>query len=261
MAKRRQQTSLKAPYLKRILLQADKVKDWDSYPWNLPLFRERDFELAFSTPITVIVGENGTGKSTLLEAIGALAGYDEAGGGKGYRPVDHSTAIDKSGAALADAFRAHWLPKVTSGWFFRAESFFTVARYLDEAAREPLSGPPPDFLSWSHGEGFMRFFEERCSRQGLYILDEPESALSPTRQIELLKLLGRMDRSGIAQVIMATHSPLLMACPNARLLRISRFGLDEADFRDTEHFRMMREFCTDPEAFMTEALEDDREDQ
>ncbi|MFD1982365.1 AAA family ATPase [Mesorhizobium newzealandense] len=256
MAYRKQLTRLKAPYLKRILLDPARVEDWEKYPWNLPLFRGRDFELEFTTPITIIVGENGTGKSTLLEAIGALAGYDEAGGGKGYRPVDHSSAIDKSGAALADTFRGHWLPKVTAGWFFRAESFYSVARYLDQAALES-GGAPPDFLSWSHGEGFIRFFEERCRRQGIYILDEPESALSPSRQIELLKMLRRMDQSGTAQVIMATHSPLLMACPGARLFRISRFGLDPTDFSDTDHFRMMRDFCTDPQAFMEEALRED----
>ncbi|PBB18754.1 AAA family ATPase [Mesorhizobium sp. WSM4313] len=253
MAARKQLTRLKAPYLKRILLEPSRVADWEQYPWNLPIFHTREFEFEFTSAITVIVGENGTGKSTLLEAIGALAGYDEAGGGKGYRPVDHSIAIDKSGAGLADSFRCHWLPKVTAGWFFRAESFYSVARYLDEAARES-GGTPPDFLSWSHGEGFIRFFEERCRRQGIYILDEPESALSPTRQIELLKLLQRMEQSGTAQVIMATHSPLLMACPNARLFRIGRFGLDLIDFQDTDHFRMMRDFCSDPGMFMEEAL-------
>ncbi|MER8433935.1 AAA family ATPase [Mesorhizobium caraganae] len=258
MAYRKQLTRLKAPYLKRILLDPERVADWEKYPWNLPLFRGQEFSLEFNTPITIIVGENGTGKSTLLEAIGALAGYDEAGGGKGYMPVDHSHAIDKSGAGLANSFRCHWLPKVTAGWFFRAESFYSVARYLDEAARES-GGTPPDFLSWSHGEGFIRFFEERCRRQGIYILDEPESALSPSRQIELLKMLRRMDQSGTAQVIMATHSPLLMACPGARLFRISRFGLDPTDFSDTDHFRMMRDFCTDPQAFMEEALQEDNE--
>ncbi|MEO5757791.1 MAG: AAA family ATPase [Mesorhizobium sp.] len=258
MAYRKQLTRLKAPYLRRILIEPERVGDWEKYPWNLPLFRGHEFQLEFTTPITVIVGENGTGKSTLLEAIGALAGYDEAGGGKGYMPVDHSSAIDKSGAALANTLRAHWLPKVTAGWFFRAESFYSVARYLDQAALEdPFKPPPPDFLSWSHGEGFIRFFEERCSRQGIYILDEPESALSPSRQLELLKMLRRMDQSGTAQVIMATHSPLLMACPGARLFRISRFGLDPTDFEDTDHFRMMRDFCTDPRSFMEEALRED----
>ena len=93
---------------------------------------------------------------------------------------------------LASAFRASWLPKVTNGWFFRAESFFSVARYLDEAAIGMPGPPPPDFLSHSHGEGFLRFFEERCHRQGIYIFDEPESALSPSRQMEFLKLMRRI---------------------------------------------------------------------
>jgi predicted ATPase len=256
VAYRKQLTRLKAPYLKRILIDPARVADREKYPWNLPLFRGHEFLVEFTTPITIIVGENGTGKSTLLEAIGALAGYDEAGGGKGYRPVDHSIAIDKSGAALANTFRG--LPKVTAGRFFRAESFYSVARYLDQAALEdPFKPPPPDFLSWSHGEGFIRFFEERCRRQGIYILDEPESALSPSRQIELLKMLRRMDQSGTAQVIMATHSPLLMACPGARLFRISRFGLDPTDFSDTDHFRMMRNLCNDPDGFLAEALYED----
>jgi predicted ATPase len=258
VAARKQLTRLKAPYLKRILLEPSRVADWEQYPWNLPIFRDRGFEFEFPSAITIIVGENGTGKSTLLEAIGALAGYDEAGGGKGYMPVDHSRAVDKSGAALGATLRAHWLPKVTAGWFFRAESFYSVSRYLDQAALD-VGAAPPDFLSWSHGEGFIRFFEERCRRQGIYILDEPESALSPTRQIELLKLLQRMEQSGTAQVIMATHSPLLMAYPNARLFRISRFGLDPIDFQDTDHFRMMRDFCSDPQMFMEAALRDDDE--
>ena len=138
------------------------------------------FDLKFDRAITIIVGENGTGKSTLLEAIAALAGYDRAGGGKGY-PADRARprAGEPTAAGLADALRAAWLPKLTNGWFFRAESFFTVARYLDDAAREPFSGPPPDYLAHSHGEGFLRFFEERCRRQGLFIFDEPELALSP----------------------------------------------------------------------------------
>ena len=139
-----------------------------------------------------------------------LAGFDEAGGGKGYRSVDHSNALEVMGGELSEALRASWLPKITNGWFFLAESFFSVARYLDEAARDAFSGgPPPDFLSHSHGEGFMRFFEERCQRQGIFIFDEPESALSPARQMEFLKLMRRMEESTICQVVMATHSPML----------------------------------------------------
>jgi predicted ATPase len=115
-----------------------------------------EFTLVFECPITVIVGENGAGKSTLLEGIAAMAGYDDAGGGKGYMPVDHSTAVEATGGRLALALRASWLPKITSGWFFKAESFFSVARYLDRAAIEAGTAPP-DFLSHSHGEGFLRF--------------------------------------------------------------------------------------------------------
>jgi predicted ATPase len=254
LAYRKQITRLKAPYLKRVILEADRVEDWSAYPFDLPLFRDRAFTLEFTNEITIIVGENGSGKSTLLEAIAALAGYDEAGGGKGYMPVDHSQAVDRSGQSLGGALRAHWLPRVTTGWFFRAESFYSVARYLDRAALD-AGGAPPDFLSWSHGEGFIRFFEERCQRQGVYFLDEPESALSPRRQIELLRLLGRMRESGQAQVVMATHSPLLMACPGARLLEITRGGIVEADLRDLDHFRMMRAFCADPDGFIYDALE------
>jgi predicted ATPase len=184
-----------------------------------------------------------------------LAGYDEAGGGKGYRPVDHSRAVEVMGGRLSKALRASWLPKITNGWFFRAESFFSVARYLDGAALD-AGDVPPDFLSHSHGEGFLRFFKERCQRQGIFIFDEPESALSPTRQIEFLKLLRRMDESRINQVIMATHSPMLMAYPGARLLRLSKYGLDPVTIEDTEHFRIMREFWTGPAEFIRTMLEE-----
>ena len=247
-------SKLPAPFLKRVWLDDAKVENREAYPFCLPIF-QNGFELAFDHAITIIVGENGTGKSTILEGIAALAGYDEAGGGKGYRAVDHSRAIEAMGGRLGDALRASWLPKITNGWFFRAESFFSVARYLDEVAIEPGSGgTPPDFLSHSHGEGFLRFFEERCQRQGIFIFDEPESALSPSRQIEFLKLLRRMDRSGICQVIMATHSPMLMAYPGARLLRLSKYGLEPVTVEDTDHYRLMREFWSDPKAFMDTML-------
>ena len=251
--KRNRPINLPAPYLKRIWLDASLVDDAQAYPFCLP-FLQHDFELAFDHAITIIVGENGTGKSTLLEGIAELAGYDGAGGGKGYRPVDHSSALEVMGGDLSDALRASWLPRITKGWFFRAESFFSVARYLDEAAIGTPGPPPPDFLSHSHGEGFLRFFNERCQRQGLYIFDEPESALSPARQIEFLKLMQRMDQAGYCQVIMATHSPILMAYPNATLLRLSKYGLEPVHVQDTDHFKSMREFCQDPKGFVEAAL-------
>jgi len=112
----------------------------------------------------------------------------------------------------------------------------------------------PDFLSHSHGEGFLRFFEERCQRQGIFIFDEPESALSPARQMEFLKLMRRMEQSTICQVVMATHSRMLMAYPNARLLRLSKYGLEEVTVAD--QYKVMREFCSDPVGFVEAVVEE-----
>ena len=253
MARRRwREVNLPAPYLKRLWLDPARIPDRKAYPFCLP-FLSDDFELQFERAITIIVGENGTGKSTLLEGIAVLAGYDEAGGGKGYMPVDHSGAIEEMGGKLSEALRASWLPRITRGWFFRAESFFSVARYLDVAAIEGM-GVPPDFLSHSHGEGFLRSFNERCQRQGIFIFDEPESALSPARQIEFLKLMRRMEDIGHCQIIMATHSPMLMAYPNATLLRLTKYGLEPTTVESTDHFRTVREFFEDPESFVAAAI-------
>ena len=247
-SRKKRDINLPAPYLKQLWLDPASIPDRDAYPFCLPFLHD-DFELRFDRAITIIVGENGTGKSTLLEGIAALAGYDGAGGGKGYRTVDHSNALEVMGGELSEALRASWLPRITKGWFFRAETFFSVARYLDAAGS--LSA---DFLSYSHGEGFLRFFNERCQRQGIYIFDEPESALSPARQMEFLKLMRRMDDIGHCQVIMATHSPMLMAYPDATLLRLSKYGLEPVRVQDTDHFRSMQEFCQDPRGFVEAAL-------
>jgi predicted ATPase len=254
-SRKKRDINLPAPYLKRLWLDPSRVPDREAYPFCLPFLHD-DFALTFDRAITIIVGENGTGKSTLLEGIAVLAGYNEAGGGKGYMTVDHSNAIEVMGGDLSKALRASWLPRITKGWFFRAESFFSVARYLDEAARDGGGGLGPDYLSHSHGEGFLRFFNERCQKQGIYIFDEPESALSPPRQIEFLKLLRMMDLSGHCQVIMATHSPLLMAYPNATLLRLSKDGLEPTTVRDTDHFKTLREFFEDPKAFVEVAIKE-----
>jgi predicted ATPase len=253
-SKRNRVIKMPAPYLKRVWIDPARVDERSAYPFCLPFLGD-EFELGFDRAFTIIVGENGTGKSTLLEGIAVLAGFDEAGGGKGYRPVDHSMAIEETGGTLSEALRASWLPKITNGWFFRAESFFSVARYLDQAARED-GERGPDFLSHSHGEGFLRFFEERCQRQGLFIFDEPESALSPARQIEFLKLMRRMEEIGHCQIIMATHSPMLMAYPGARLLRLTKYGLEQVGVKDTDHYKVMREFCEDPKGFVEAVFEE-----
>ncbi len=252
MARRRKQEStLPAPYLKRVWLDPAKIDNPKSYPFVLPFLKD-GFELDFESRITVIAGENGVGKSTLLEALAALAGFGIEGGNRDHVRSHNDDLLPEDGDTLAIALKAGWLPKVTYGWFFRAESFFSIARYLDEAG----DGAGPDFLSHSHGEGFMRFFEERCNRPGLYIFDEPESALSPARQLEFLKLLRMMHQSEKCQVIMATHSPILMALPEAKLLRMAKYGLEPVLLEDTDHYRLWREFCVSPADFVDSMLDD-----
>ena len=225
---------------------ADKpAVDRDQYPFNIPLFGDPAFEIRFEKPVTILVGENGSGKSTLLEAIAVLAGFSEGGGGYGHMAVERSDISGSDGGLLVDALRAAWLPKVGRGFFFRAETFFTLARYVDQAAFDSNAGRP-DYLSWSHGEGFLHFFEERADQQGIYIFDEPESALSPSRQFEFLKLLRRIQRANNSQVIMATHSPILMALPDADLWQISPLGIEPVQLEDTSHYRLYREFTQYP---------------
>lgn len=257
MPRARRSPSLNAPYLRRVWLDPDLVPSAARlrYPFGLSLFAD-GFDLSFETPVTIIVGENGTGKSTLLEAIAVLIGFDEAGGGAGYRPVDHSKAIEATGGELAAALRSSWLPRMSKGWFFKAESFFSVARYVDEAALS-AGGVPPDFLSHSHGEGFLRFFDERCRWPGVYIFDEPESALSPLRQLAFLRLLRRMDLSGKAQVILATHSPILMTYPGASLLAVGGRGLAATTMEDTSHYRLLQSFVRSPSRFVDRVLGED----
>ena len=255
MASRRNRPiNLPAPYLKRIWLEPSRITNREAYPFCLPLLRD-DFELGFDRAITIIVGENGTGKSTLLEGIAVLAGFNEAGGAKGYmtgRPFgcarsNGRTAFDGASRKLAaeDHRRRLVLP--------RRELLFGREISGQGGAGRP-SAPPPDFLSHSHGEGFLRFFEERCQRQGIFIFDEPESALSPSRQIEFLKLMRRMENIGHCQIIMATHSPMLMAYPNATLLRLTKYGLEPVTVKDTDHYKVMREFCEDPAGFVEAAM-------
>lgn len=251
MARGGSRIKLPPPYLRRVWMpesagDADKpVVDRDLYPFNIPLFGDPAFEIRFEKPVTILVGENGSGKSTLLEAIAVLAGFSEGGGGYGHRAVDRSTISGTDGGVLADALRAAWLPKIGNGFFFRAETFFSLARYVDQAAYD-AGFSPPDYLSWSHGEGFLGFFEERADRQGIYIFDEPESALSPSRQFDFLKLLRRIQRANNSQVIMATHSPILMALPDADLWQISPFGIEPVRLEDTAHYKLYREFLLYP---------------
>ena len=242
---RHQRRTLRPPYLRRVWLNEEASYDRATYPYCLPLFRDGNFELVLDRPIAIIAGENGVGKSTLLEGIAVLAGFNESGGGPGYHAVDNSKALEIGGGELARSLKASWLPKISQGWFFRAESFFSVARYLDE-----MGSPSANFLSYSHGEGFIRFFEERCGRPGIFIFDEPESALSPKRQFDFLRLLSRMEAANQSQILIVTHSPIIMGYPGAQLMRMTRYGLNPVELQNTEHFQILREFVSDPDGMI-----------
>lgn len=241
-------TDLPAPHLRRLWLDGNLSERGEGYPFNLPILSDPDFGLDLDQPGTIIAGENGTGKSTLIEAIATLAGFSDLGGGEGYRGASDQDGRDRSGATLAGAMRAGWLPKVTRGWFFRADTFFSVSQALMAA------GAPGGYLAASHGEGVLMLLGERLAGQGLYLLDEPESALSPARQKTLLRLLAEVQQSARAQVIMATHSPILMAVPGADLRLVRRGALVPVDVTETPHFRLYREFALDPATFVEDAL-------
>ncbi len=244
MTRKQRPTSLPPPYLKRVWLPreaADDGLDWDSYPLSLPIIQSGGLDLTFDKPVTIFIGENGSGKSTLLEAIATMAEFSDSGGASGMRAVQTSSVSGEDGGRLGEMLKAAWLPQVKRGWFFRAETFFSVARYLDD-----VGSPRAGYLRASHGEGFLSFFEERFSEQGLFILDEPESALSPAKQFEFLKLLRQMQRANNCQIIMATHSPILMALPDADLWQIQPFGVRPIGLEETAHFKIYREFILYP---------------
>lgn len=244
MAKRNRQSSLPPPFLKRVWLPDEywqSAKESDEYPFSLPLVRSGAIDIRFERPVTTLVGENGSGKSTLLEAIAVMAGFDERGGAQGMRAVRESSSSGGDAGTLGELLRGAWLPQIRQGWFFRAETFHAVATYLDDSGSLHAN-----FLSASHGEGFLQFFEERLERQGLFILDEPEAALSPAKQFDFLKLLRRMQRADNCQVIMATHSPILMALPDADLWHIDSFAIRPTTLEETPHFRLYKEFMLYP---------------
>jgi len=235
---------LSAPFLKRVVLDESRIENRGTFPFSLSVF-QKGFELEFDRAVTILIGENGIGKSTILAGIAAVAGYEDAGRVTSSRRMEPTI-----GDRLAHALRPSWLPRMTNGWFFRRESFFSLLPRREEPAT-PVGAQPP---SNSHGEVFLNFVEERRHRQGVFIFDEPEAALSPMRQIEFLKLLRRMESS--CQVIMATHSPLLMAFPGARLLRLSERGLKTATVETTDDYRLLLGFCTNPREFVRVALEE-----
>jgi predicted ATPase len=241
-------SKLSTPYLRRVWLDQARIENHTALPFSLPIF-EHGFDLEFDRAVTIIIGESGVGTSTLIEGIAVLAGCQEAGDGR--RAIDRAPAAD--GERLAQALRPTWQPRIAHGWFFPPRALFSLSRYVVEP---PFASDamPPDYPPRSSGEAFVRFVEERRQRQGIFVFDTPEAVLSPSGQLEFLKLLRRMEAS--CQVIMATHSPLLMALPGARLLRFSGRGLRAVTLEATDDFRLLLGFCTNPRQFVRTALEE-----
>jgi predicted ATPase len=218
------------------------------YPFNIPIFRETP-ELTFRSPIVFFVGENGSGKSTLLEAITRKCGihiWD--------KPKRHLAHENPYETRLADYITVTWANGRVPGSLFRAETFREFADFLDDVALcDPgrLKYHGGRILNMlSHGEAILSYFSGRYHIKGLYLLDEPESALSPSSEITFLKLLQLLEAAGRAQFIMATHSPILLAYPGAQIFSFDSTPINEVRYEDTAHYRVYKQFFTDRSVFL-----------
>ena len=242
-------------YVSRVSLIRDRVESFDQYPFSLPAIRSLDY-IELHPKITFFVGENGSGKSTLLEAIAVSLGFNPEGGTRNF-----NFGTRQSHSRLNEYLRiAKGIKRPSDGFFLRAESFFNVATEIERLDEEPAFGPPlinsyggRSLHEQSHGESFLALIENRFRGKGLYILDEPEAALSPQRQLAVLSLIHDLvlDKS---QFIIATHSPLLMAYPDARIFRCSATGVEQIAYEDTEHFQVTRDFLADPHGMLKTLL-------
>jgi predicted ATPase len=225
----------KRPYLVSASFRPDVVIDSQAYPFNIPSVRDLP-KIKFHPHVTFFVGENGSGKSTVLEAIAVALGFGPEGGTKN---VQFQTT--RSVSPLHNALRlARGTPKPSDGYFLRAESFFNVATYMDEVGY--LAGYGNRSLhERSHGESFMALLLHKLRGNGIYLLDEPEAALSPSRQMAALRAIHQLVLAS-SQFVIATHSPILLAYPNARIIQFDGTGLTEVRYEDTEHYGVTRDF-------------------
>jgi len=230
----------RAPFLQRVETRPDKV-DPAQFPFTIRAF-SHGIDLDVVSPVTFFVGENGTGKSTLLEALAEGCGFDPEGGSR-----DHQRLTTAGRSPLLPALRLSWRPKVTKGFFLRAESFYNFATYIESVSDMQAYGGK-SLHAQSHGESFLALFNHRFD-QGVFILDEPEAALSPQRQLSFLRIVHDLTATGRAQFLIATHSPIILAYPGAMLFSLDGDAIQKTEYRDTRHFLITRDFLNSPERF------------
>lgn len=227
-------------------VRLNRSKEQNTYPFNIPAVRHLYTAecLSFCKPITFFVGENGTGKSTLIEAIAVALGYNPEGGTK-----NHVFHTKHTHSKLSDYLTIIKSTVPDNGFFLRAESFYNMASYLEEV------GFGSSLHKQSHGESFLAVARNRFKSNGLYILDEPEAALSPQGLMSLLVIMDELVKSN-CQFIIATHSPILMAYPNADILQFGDYGIKKVGYKETDHYLITKQFLEGPERMMAHLLSD-----
>ncbi|MEJ6980284.1 AAA family ATPase [Pedobacter sp. P351] len=243
------------PFLSAITLLPVAI---DSYPFNIPGFK-RGIKMRLKNNVSFFVGENGSGKSTLLEGIAEKCGFNLRGGNKNH---NLNTGYNFSGyeSQLAKSVTLGWTPKKISGGFFmRAESFYNFASFIDELASEDSrildAYGGKSLHQQSHGESFLSLFKNQFET-GIYLLDEPEAALSPARILAFMTIISELEKSGRAQFIIATHSPMLLCYPDATIYQFDEDGIRETTCEATEHFQLTKTFLENPAVYLRHLFED-----
>lgn len=249
---RRKRNPVPGPYLLQAELLHERITEAEKYPYSLPAIR-RLTTLPFHPKVTFFVGENGSGKSTLLEAIAYEYGLNPEGGSRNF-----NFASRASHSRLHEALRLAKTTRLAAdSYFLRAESFYNVATEVDQLGSEILLAHGGISLhEQSHGESFFSLFQHRFRGCGLYLMDEPEAALSPSRQLQFLSLLHDYCKRG-SQFVLATHSPILMAYPDAWIYLFDGEGIRRVEYTETEHYLVTHGFLSNPKRTFKVLLADD----